>query len=131
MALSNWRTRVRSLKRDTYALYLAARDPGTPWLARLLVVLIVAYALSPIDLIPDFIPVLGLLDDLLLLPLGLALAIHLIPPDVLRIARQQAAQQEAHGRPVSRIAAVVIIAIWVLAAFVVGRWIAHALGYSV
>lgn len=94
------------------ALYLAARHPATPWYAKLLATGIAAYAFSPIDLIPDFIPVLGLLDDLILLPLGIALAIKLIPQDVMTECRARAAQAFKDGKPISRLAATVIIAIW-------------------
>ena len=80
---SAWRERARRLKRDTYALYLALKDPRVPWYARLLAGLVVAYAFSPIDLIPDFIPVLGYLDDLLIVPLGIVLTLRLIPPAVM------------------------------------------------
>ena len=105
--------RARRLKADTYALYLAARDPRTPWIARLLVAGIIAYALSPIDLIPDFIPVLGYLDDLVLVPLGITLAIRLIPDDVLRECRARA-QRTLHGAaPASRVASAVVVAIWI------------------
>ena len=84
-----WKARVAALRDESYALYLASRDP--PWHAKLLVAAVVAYAVSPIDLIPDFIPVLGQLDDLLLLPIGIALAIRLVPPAVLEEKRAQAA----------------------------------------
>jgi uncharacterized membrane protein YkvA (DUF1232 family) len=104
--------RLAALKRETLALYLAARDPRTPWHARLVVAAVAAYALSPIDLIPDFIPVLGLLDDAVLLPLGIALALRLIPAEVMAESRARAADAFAAGRPVSRSAAVAIVAIW-------------------
>ena len=78
------RTRARGLKRDAVTVYLVARHPGTPWAVRLLALAVAAYALSPIDLIPDFIPVLGYLDDLVLVPLGILLAVRLIPPKVMR-----------------------------------------------
>ena len=93
-------------------MYLAARHSGTPWYAKLLVAGVAAYAFSPVDLIPDFIPVLGLLDDLILLPLGIALAIRLIPPEVMIECRARAVHALQNGGPVSRIAAAVIIAIW-------------------
>src|SRR3954469_24291635 len=95
--------RVRHLKSETYALYLAARHPRTPWYAKLFVAGVVAYALSPIDLIPDFIPVLGVLDDLILVPLGIAAAMKMIPPDVLAECRARAAEVAAAGKPVSRV----------------------------
>ena len=109
---ATWRARVAALKRETLALYLAARDPRTPWYARAVVAAVAAYALSPIDLIPDFIPVLGLLDDAVLLPLGIALALRLIPEDVIGECRSRAAEAFATGRPVSRSAALAILAIW-------------------
>ena len=116
--LDGLRQRARALKDQTYVLYLAARHPGTPWYAKLLVAGIVAYAFSPIDLIPDFIPVLGLLDDLVLIPLGIWLAIRLVPPDVLAECRTRA--QERRKR-VSRAAGAVIVAIW-LALAGLGLW---------
>jgi len=101
---------ARRLKQETYAVSLAARDPRTPWLQNWSSRSVVAYALSPIDLIPDFIPVLGYLDDLLLLPLGIFLALKLIPTAVLADARQAA--RRANGNlPQSRVAAIVIIAL--------------------
>lgn len=120
--LDTLRQHARRLKADTLALYLAARHPRTPWYAKLLVAGIVAYALSPIDLIPDFIPVLGYLDDLILLPLGIALAIRLVPDDVLAECRSRAAERLAENRPVSRWAAVVIVAIWLGLALLVAWW---------
>jgi uncharacterized membrane protein YkvA (DUF1232 family) len=107
------RQRARQLKADTFALYLAARHPATPWYARMAVAVVVAYAFSPIDLIPDFIPVLGYLDDLVLVPLGIALAIRLIPASVMEECRQLARERMDNGKPASRIAAAAIIAIWV------------------
>jgi uncharacterized membrane protein YkvA (DUF1232 family) len=109
------KTRAQELRRDIVALYLAAKDPRTPWYARALVLCIVAYALSPIDLIPDFIPVLGLIDDLLLLPLGIYAAINSTPATVLIDCRQRAAAMD-YKLPKSWIAAAVIILIWMAAA---------------
>ena len=109
---ATWRARVAALKRETLALYLAARDPRTPWHARVVVAAVAAYALSPIDLVPDFIPILGLLDDAVLLPLGIALALRLIPAEVIAESRAKAAEKFATGRPVSRSAALAIVAIW-------------------
>ena len=111
---SGWLARAkawaRGVKRDVVAVYHAARDPRTPWPVRALALLVAAYALSPIDLIPDAIPVLGYLDDLLLVPLGLLLVIWLLPPEVLADARRQAALSLA--RPRSRVAALGIAALW-------------------
>jgi len=111
-----WKQRARQLKTETHALYIAYRDPRVSWPARLFAALVVGYALSPIDLIPDFVPVLGYLDDLLLVPLGIALALKMIPPAVMAESRDKARQAAAEGKPVSRTAAVVIVAIWLLLA---------------
>ncbi len=116
--LEGLRQRARALKDQTYVLYLAARHPRTPWYAKLLVAGIVAYAFSPIDLIPDFIPVLGLLDDLVLIPLGIWLAIRLVPPLVLAECRLRARERR---KLVSRAAGAVIVAIW-LALVGLGLW---------
>lgn len=101
------------LKAETLALYLAARHPRTPWYARLLVAGIVAYALSPIDLIPDFIPILGYLDDLILIPAGIALAMKMIPPTVMAECRARAQELMLNGKPVSRAAGAIIVVTWV------------------
>lgn len=113
---------ARHLKGETFALYLAARHPGTPWYAKVFVAGVVAYAFSPIDLIPDFIPVLGYLDDLILVPLGIAIAIRMIPPAVLAECRVRAQAMMADGKPASRIAAIVIIGIWILVAALFALW---------
>lgn len=110
------------LKSETFSLYLAARHPGTPWYAKLLAAGIVAYAFSPIDLIPDFIPVLGYLDDLILIPLGIALVIRLVPAPVLAECRARAKEAIRNGRPVNRIAAAMIVAIWILLAVLFTSW---------
>lgn len=112
---------ARAIKRDVHALYLAARDPRTPWYAKALALGIAAYALSPIDLIPDFIPVLGYLDDAILLPLAIMLAVRLVPPDVM--AEHRAAAVRAEGRPISRIGAAVIILLWVSSAGLLLWWL--------
>src|SRR2546428_14158889 len=107
--LNGLRQRARELKRNTLALYLACRDPRTPWYAKALAGAVVAYALSPIDLIPDFIPVLGYLDDLIVVPAGLALSVRMIPAPVMAQCRARAA--EVTERPTSRGAAAVVVAI--------------------
>ena len=121
--LTALKARARRLKAETFALYLAARHPATPWYAKLLV----AYALSPIDLIPDFIPVLGYIDDLILLPLGIALAIRLIPSAVLDACRARAAARLQDPPPRSRAAAAVIILIWLVAGVLCALWAFNAL----
>lgn len=113
--IDRWKARAAALQADTYALYLAYRDPRVPWIAKLVAALVVAYALSPIDLIPDFIPIVGYLDDLLLVPLGLALAIRLIPPAVLAEHRARAAQLLLQPRPSSRLGAAMVVAVWAVA----------------
>jgi uncharacterized membrane protein YkvA (DUF1232 family) len=108
--ISKFRQWARQLKRETLALYLAYRDPRVPWYARVFAGCVVAYAFSPIDLVPDFIPVLGYLDDVILVPLGVALALRMIPATVMAECRERA--QELDGKPVNRVAAVVIVLIW-------------------
>ena len=114
------KARARQLKRESLTLYIAVRDPRTPWTVRLLAGAIVAYALSPIDLIPDFIPVLGYLDEVILLPIAIALALRLLPEAVLADARAQA--EHWQGKPRSRLGAAIIILIWSLALILLGRW---------
>jgi len=125
MAISPLREWARRLKREALTVYFAARHPDTPLLVRLLALAVAAYALSPIDLIPDFIPVLGYLDDLLLVPLGVWLVVRLLPPSVVQQARAEAAA--AADRPVSKSAAVVIVCLWAvalaLAAWLGYRWL--------
>ena len=98
--------------RDGLALYIAARDPRTPWFAKLLALLVAAYALSPIDLIPDAIPVLGFLDELILLPIAIALIARLIPTQIM--AESRAAAQAMVEKPRSKAGAAIIIGIWAL-----------------
>ena len=104
-AVEAWKQRARQLKTETYALYLAYKDPRTPWYARLFAALVVGYAFSPIDLIPDFIPVLGYLDDLILVPLGAALVLRMIPPDVIAESREEAREAMSDGKPTNWAAA--------------------------
>jgi uncharacterized membrane protein YkvA (DUF1232 family) len=120
--LTEFKQRVRRLKAETFALYLAARHPATPWYAKLFVAGIVAYAFSPIDLIPDFVPVLGYLDDLILIPMGIALAIRMVPPSVLAECRARAQEVMSQGKPVSRIAGAVIVVIWIVLAALFTVW---------
>jgi uncharacterized membrane protein YkvA (DUF1232 family) len=104
-----------AIKRDVVALWLAARDPRVPWYAKALAGAVAAYALSPIDLIPDFVPVLGYLDDLVVVPLGIVLAVKLVPPELMAEFREEAAQRD---KPVSRAGLAFIVVIWVLLAAV-------------
>jgi uncharacterized membrane protein YkvA (DUF1232 family) len=124
--LDRLRARARALKRESHALYLAVRHPDTPWPARLVAGLVVAYALSPIDLIPDVIPVLGYLDDVILVPAGIALAIRLIPPAVLAECRERAAA--APARPRSALGAALIVMLWLAATALVVWWLAPLVG---
>lgn len=109
-----WRAKVKRLKREVYALYLAYKDPRVPWYAKAFIACVVGYALSPVDLIPDFIPVLGYLDDIVLLPIGIWLALKMIPPAVLAECRQQALERLNTDRPQSVAATAVVIAVWIL-----------------
>lgn len=104
---------ARKLKKETYAIYLASTDQRVPWYARVLAGVTVAYAFSPIDLIPDFIPILGYLDDLIIVPLGIWLVLKMIPPQVLTECREQAAAEIERGKQINPTAAAVIIAIWI------------------
>ena len=116
--LRKWKEIIRKLKEDLYTLYLASRDPRIPFMAKVVLVLTVAYAFSPIDLIPDFIPALGYLDDLVLLPLGIWLTIKLMPADVLNEYRQKAQQMLQQPRKTNYTMAAVIVIIWLL----IGYW---------
>jgi len=118
--LDTWKTRARQLKTDIYALYLAYKDPRTPWYARIFAAVVVGYAFSPIDLIPDPIPVLGYLDDLVLIPLGVFLALKMIPPQVMVDSRQKAVEVMDQGKPVNKAAALVIVIIWIGLAVLAG-----------
>ena len=122
LMLASIKAWAKTLKRDAHALYLAARDPRVPWFAKGLAIAVAAYALSPIDLIPDFIPVIGYLDDLIIVPLGIALVVRMIPPDVM--AEHRALADAAQDRPVSRTAAASIVAIWVVSMIAFG-WLAY------
>jgi uncharacterized membrane protein YkvA (DUF1232 family) len=125
MALSSLRTWAKALKQKTLVVYFAARDPRTPWQVRLLALLVAAYALSPIDLIPDFIPILGYLDDLIIVPLGLALVLRLVSPEIRQSARELASLTAE--RPISRAMAVVIVAVWLSLAGLLGVWVLQSL----
>ncbi len=112
--VQRWKRWAQHLRLQTIALSCAYKDPMTPWYAKLWGALVVAYALSPIDLIPDFIPILGYLDDLILIPLGVALAVKLIPGDVMDRCVEEARARLQDKRPVNWVAGGVIIAIWII-----------------
>jgi uncharacterized membrane protein YkvA (DUF1232 family) len=115
--LKDW---ARAIRRDVHALWLAGRDPRVPWYAKAVALLIAAYALSPIDLIPDFVPVLGYLDEVILLPPAILLAVKLVPPELM--AEHRAAAAAAEGRPVSRAGAAMVVALWLVAATALVWW---------
>ena len=120
--LTKLKQHTHNLKKETYALFLATRDPRTPWYAKFLAAGILAYAFSPIDLIPDFIPVLGYLDDVVLIPMGILLVVNLVPHDVMSECRLLAEEAASKGKPVSWIAGAVIILIWVAIAVLLLGW---------
>ena len=123
LSVDRWKSWARGVKRDVHALYLAGRDPRVPWYAKAMAALVAGYALSPLDLIPDFIPVVGYLDDLILVPLGIVLVIRMIPSEIMTEHRATAAA--ARDRPVSRGAAIAIVCAWV-AAFALSAWLLRA-----
>jgi uncharacterized membrane protein YkvA (DUF1232 family) len=113
--IENWKEKAEALETQVYALYLAYRHPRTPWYAKALALAVVAYALSPIDLIPDFIPVLGYLDDLLIVPGGVLLVIKLVPPEVMAECQRRAAEMQAEGAPQFRWMGLVVVLLWITA----------------
>jgi len=119
--LARWKARARALKTEAYAIYFAARDPRTPWYAKALVFFVVAHTFSPIDLIPDFIPVIGYLDDLIITPGGIALAVRLIPPVVMSGARERAQLAVSPNRKWGAIGAALIILVWLAVLVWVGQ----------
>jgi len=127
MAIENSHSVVERLKRfaghlerETYALYLAYKDPRVPWIARVFTALVVAHTLSPIDTIPDFIPVLGYLDDLIITPLGIYLALKMIPEQVMAEARQKAAEAQEQGKIHSRGGILIVVLIWMVGLVILG-----------
>jgi uncharacterized membrane protein YkvA (DUF1232 family) len=125
--MQTWKQRVRQLKQEQLAIYIACKDPRVPWYARVFAGFVVAYALSPIDLIPDVIPILGYLDDLILVPLGIILVLKMIPPAVLTECREKAEAAMNQDKPTSWIAAIVIVAIWLLLGILGLVWIGRIL----
>ena len=125
MILDRLQDLAHTIKRDVVAPYLTARDPRVPWLAKVVAACVVAYALSPIDLIPDFIPVLGYLDDAILVPLGILLAVRLVPGDLMADLKLKA---DLHMTlPKSRAAAITVVVIWLAAAIAIGWWASTAM----
>lgn len=121
--IENVKKKIRNLNQKIYILYLAYRHPSTPWYAKAFAALVIGYAFSPIDLIPDFIPILGYLDDLLLVPLGIGLALKMIPQVALISAQEQAAAETEKQIPHQRIAGVIIIMIWVSLITLIVIWV--------
>jgi uncharacterized membrane protein YkvA (DUF1232 family) len=119
MDIRSWKTRAKQLKTEIVALYLASKHPRTPWYAKVLAALIVGYALSPIDLIPDFIPVAGYLDDFIIIPAGIAFLIKIIPRDVLEECRAKAQSDLLSNKSQNWVAGIIIVLIWLLALYLV------------
>ncbi len=126
MGMRSWRERAKRLKNDTYTLYLASKHPLVPWYVKLFIALIVLYALSPIDLIPDFVPVLGYLDDVIIIAAGFSLAIKMIPGEVLLECRAKASTELSDGKPKKWLPALIIVGIWLLIIFIVVRFVLDA-----
>ena len=128
--IEKWRAGAKRLRSETYAMYLAYRDPRVPWHAKAFAALVVSYAFSPIDLIPDFIPILGYLDDLILVPAGIALALRMIPPEVMEEARLRSIEAMTAGRPTNRFAAILVVIVWLLVAAIGIAIVARLFGAS-
>ena len=112
--IENWKAKAKELKTEVYALAIAYRHPRTPWYAKASAALVIAYAFSPIDLIPDFIPIFGYLDDLILIPLGISFAIKMIPKDIMDESHEKAKESES-TKPISWVGAFFVILVWILA----------------
>jgi uncharacterized membrane protein YkvA (DUF1232 family) len=121
--IQRWKQWAHRLKTETYALYYAYKDPRSPWYAKLLAAFVVAHTLSPIDMIPDFIPVLGYLDDLIITPLGLALVLRMIPEEVMIDARQKAVMSMEESDRAGRVGMIIILCIWAIIAILVVFWL--------
>jgi len=119
--IERWKQRARTLKTEVHGLYLAYRDPRVPWYARVWLACVLAYAFSPIDLIPDPIPILGYLDDLVLIPLGVALALRMIPRGIMEEARVRAKAAASEGKPTNWVAAALIVGIWLVLTIIAVR----------
>ncbi|MCX5805458.1 MAG: YkvA family protein [Proteobacteria bacterium] len=121
MGSGSWKAKAKTLKREVYALSLAVKDPRVPWYAKAFAVLIIGYALSPIDLIPDFIPVIGYIDDLILIPAGIVLLIKMIPKDVMEECREKAKSRQGGMKGKHWAAASVIVLIWLISIYFIVR----------
>jgi len=119
MGKRGWKTRSKQLRSEVYALYLASKHPRTPWYAKAFAVLIIGYALSPIDLIPDFIPVVGYVDDLIIVPIGISLLIKMIPKEIMEDCRERARSQSIGKKRRSWAAALIIVLIWLLVIYII------------
>jgi uncharacterized membrane protein YkvA (DUF1232 family) len=128
--LQKLKQRARELNREVAALFLAARHPRTPWYAKLLMLVIVAYAVSPIDLIPDFVPVIGLLDDVLLLPLGIAIVLKMIPETVMAECRAEAEMNEKERTRFGRFGAIGVALVWLMLLIIAASWAYRAFSQS-
>ncbi len=117
--LKNWKTMTEKFEIETYALYLAYKDPRVPLRIKVVILLVIAYLLSPIDLIPDFIPVIGYLDDFLLITVGIPILLKMVPKEIMNEHRESAKTRFSEGMPQSRFAALIIILIWILAVAVI------------
>ena len=126
--IQKWKSNAGKLKTETYALFLAYQHPSTPWYAKVFTGIVVAYAFSPIDLIPDFIPVLGYVDDLILIPLGIKFALKMIPPLVMEECRNRARTDLAQNKPVNRVIVGIIILIWIGLALLFLQWVKKLFG---
>jgi len=124
LSIKSWKEKAKQLKTDIHVLYLAYKDPRVPWYAKALIAATVGYALSPIDLIPDFIPVLGYLDDLIIVPAGIALSLKMIPKEVLEEYRQKV-KAEPISSKLKWIAAIIIVLVWLFAAYLVFKFVVH------
>ena len=125
-SIESLKQRAKELRTEAHALYLACKDPRVPWHARAFALCVAGYAFSPIDLIPDFIPVIGYLDDLIIVPLGIVLAIKMVPPDILDQCRKKARESADQKKPVRWIAAFVIVGIWAVFLFFIFKLITKA-----
>ncbi|MBE0700023.1 MAG: DUF1232 domain-containing protein [Anaerolineaceae bacterium] len=120
--IENLKQKARHLKQEAHALLIAYRDPRVPWYAKAIILFVIAHTFSPIDLIPDFIPVLGYLDDLIITPVGIALAIRIIPPEVMEEARAKAASLPESSKPISWIYAGLVIIVWIILLIAIFQW---------